>query len=157
MLPIPGLWHVQLNFLYMVMCMFYRNKKAMQQFSALYTHINHLRRHSISREKALFYYMEKLILQSFDTCIVALFLFHICNKCNIKADGKAEQYMQNLFLQQFLEHVENICTMAFLKNVCRDVNQYTFDHLKPPANACQSAVTSSSMDTSSFAANNQIP
>ena len=54
-LPIPGLWHVQLNFLYMVMHTFYGGEEAVQQFSALYTHINHLGRRNISREKALFH------------------------------------------------------------------------------------------------------
>jgi len=34
--------------------------------------------------------MEELILQSFNTYIIALFLLYIRNKCNIKADGKAK-------------------------------------------------------------------
>jgi len=72
---------------------FYRGKKATQQFLALYTYINHLGRCNIPREKALFYYIEELILQSFDACIVILFLLYIYNKYNIKADNKAERYM----------------------------------------------------------------
>ena len=70
----------------------------MQQFSALYTHINYLGRHNISREKAPFYYIKELILYSFNACVIALFLLHIRNKCNIKADGEAKQYIQNLSL-----------------------------------------------------------
>jgi len=46
----------------MVMRIFYGGKEATQQFLALYTHINHLGRCNIPREKAPFYYMEELIL-----------------------------------------------------------------------------------------------
>jgi len=69
---------------------FYRGKEATQQFSALYTYINHLGWRNIPREKAPFYYMEELILHSFNAYIVALFLVYIYNKYNIKVDGKAE-------------------------------------------------------------------
>jgi len=69
---------------------FYRGEEAMQQFLALYTYINHLGRRNIPREKALFYYMEELILHSFNAYIIALFLVYIHNKCNIKADGEAK-------------------------------------------------------------------
>ena len=74
----------------MVMRTFYRGKKAAQQFLALYTYINHLERRNIPKEKALFYYMEELILYSFNAYVVTLFLLYIRNKCNIKADGEAE-------------------------------------------------------------------
>jgi len=53
---------MRLNFLYIVIRTFYRGKEAAQQFLALYTYINHLRRRNIPREKALFYYIEELIL-----------------------------------------------------------------------------------------------
>jgi len=66
--------------------------------------------------------MEELILYSFDACVIALFLLYICNKCNIKVDGKAKQYIRNLSPQQFLEHVKDIYTAAFLRDVCRDAN-----------------------------------
>ena len=156
-LPIPGLWHVRLNFLYMVMRTFYGGEEAAQQFSALYTHINHLGRRNIPREKAPFHYMEELILHSFDARVVALFLLHIRNKCNIEADGEAEQYVRNLSPQQFLEHVEDIRIAAFSRDVCRDANQRTSDYSKPPANGRQPAATSSSTDTSSSTADNQVP
>ena len=42
--------------------------------------------------------MEELILYSFNACVVALFLLHIRDKCNIEVDSEAEQYMQNLSL-----------------------------------------------------------
>jgi len=82
----------------MVMHTFYRGKQAAQQFLALYTYINHLGRRNIFREKAPFYYMEELILQSFDAYVVILFLLYIYNKCNIKADSEAERYIRNLSL-----------------------------------------------------------
>ena len=72
------------------MCTFYRGEEAAQQFSALYTHINHLRRRNIPREKAPFHYMEELILYSFNARVIALFLLYIRNKYNIKADSEAE-------------------------------------------------------------------
>ena len=101
---------------------FYRGKEAAQQFLVLYTYINHLEQHNIPRKKALFYYIEELILYSFNAYIIALFLLYIRNKCNIKVDGEAKQYMQNLFPQQFLEYIKDIRTAAFLRDVCRDAN-----------------------------------
>ena len=77
----------------MVIHTFYRGEEAVQQFLVLYTYINHLRQYNILRKKAPFYYIEELILYSFDTCVIALFLLHIRDKCNIKADGEAEQYI----------------------------------------------------------------
>ena len=87
---------MRLNFLYIVIRIFYRGKETVQQFLALYTHINYLGRRNISKKKALFYYIKELILYSFNTYIITLFLLYIRNKCNIKADGEAKQYMQNL-------------------------------------------------------------
>ena len=77
----------------MVICIFYRGKEAAQQFLALYTYINYLKQRNISREKALFYYIEELILYSFNAYIIILFLLYIRNKCNIKVDGEAKQYI----------------------------------------------------------------
>jgi hypothetical protein len=82
----------------MVIRTFYRGKEATQQFLALYTYINHLGQRNIPREKAPFYYMEELILQSFNAYIITLFLLYIRNKYNIKADSKAKRYMRNLSL-----------------------------------------------------------
>jgi len=66
--------------------------------------------------------MEELILQSFNAYIVVLFLLYIYNKYNIEADGKAEQYIRNLSLQQFLEHIENIHITAFSRDIYHDIN-----------------------------------
>ena len=77
--------------------------------------------------------MEKLILYSFNARIIISFLLYIYNKYNIKADGKAEQYMRNLSPQQFLEYIKDICIAAFLKDICRNINQYILN-LKPLAN-----------------------
>jgi len=78
------------------MRIFYRGKEAAQQFLALYTYINHLERRNIPREKALFYYIKELILYSFNAYIIILVLLYIRNKCNIKADSEAKQYIRNL-------------------------------------------------------------
>jgi len=121
-LPILGLWYIRLNFLYIVIRTFYRGKEAAQQFLALYAYINHLGRRNIPREKAPFYYMEELILQSFNACIIALFLLYIHNKCNIKVDSKVERYIQNLSPQQFLKHIKDIRIAAFLRDVYRNTN-----------------------------------
>ena len=72
------------------MRIFYKGEEATQQFLALYTHINHLGRRNIPREKAPFYYIKELILHSFNACVVVLFLLHIRDKCNIEADGEAK-------------------------------------------------------------------
>ena len=106
----------------MVMRTFYRGKQAAQQFLALYTYINYLGWRNIPREKAPFYYIEELILQSFNAYIIILFLLYIYNKCNIKTDSKAKQYMRNLSPQQFLKHVKDIHTAAFLRDVCHNAN-----------------------------------
>ena len=98
--------------------------------------------------------MEELILQSFDARIVALFLLYIRNKCNIKADGKAKQYIRNLSPQQFLEYIKDIRIAAFLRDIYRNANRRTSDYLEPSTNARQLAVTSSSADILSSTANN---
>jgi len=112
---------------------FYRGKETTQQFLALYTYINHLRQRNIPKEKAPFYYIEELILYSFNAHIVALFLVYIHNKYNIKANSKAKQYIQNLSLQRFLEYIKNIHIAAFSRDICYNANQHTSD-LEPPAN-----------------------
>ena len=113
---------MRLNFLYIVIHTFYGGKEAVQQFSTLYTHINHLGRCNIPREKAPFYYIKELILYSFDIYVIALFLLHIYNKYNIEADNKAKQYIQNLSLQQFLEYIKDIYIAAFLRDVYYNAN-----------------------------------
>jgi hypothetical protein len=83
-----------------------------------------------------------------------LFLLHICNKCSIKADGEAERYMRNLSPQQFLEYIKDICTAAFLRDICCDANQYMFNYLEPLANARQPAAILSFIDILSSTADN---
>src|SRR5205807_1368381 len=92
---------------------------------------------------------------SFNTRVVALFLLYIRDKCNIKADSEAELYVRNLSPQQFLEHIKDIRTAAFLRDVCRDANQPTSNYSEPPTNARQPAATSSA-DTLSSAADNKV-
>jgi len=98
--------------------------------------------------------MEELILYSFNTRVVILFLLYICDKCNIKIDGEAEQYVRNLSPQQFLEYIKDIRIAAFLKDVCRDINQRILDYLKPLANRRQLIVISFSADILSSTTNN---
>jgi hypothetical protein len=98
--------------------------------------------------------MEELILQSFNAYIIALFLLYIRNKYNIKADGEAERYMRNLSPQQFLEHIKDIRTAAFSRDICRDANWRTSDYSEPSANAYQLVATSSSADILSSTTNN---
>ena len=43
-LPVPGLWHLQLNFLYTIIRTFFGGEQYVQQYSILYTHINHFGR-----------------------------------------------------------------------------------------------------------------
>jgi len=74
--------------------------------------------------------MEKLILYSFNTYIITLFLLNIYNKCNIKADSKAEQYIQNLSPQQFLKYIKDIRIATFLRNIYHNTNQRILDYLK---------------------------
>ena len=81
---------MRLNFLYIVIYIFYRGKEAIQQFLTLYIYINYLRQYNIPREKALFYYIKELILHSFNVCVIVLFLLYIYNKYNIEADSKAK-------------------------------------------------------------------
>ena len=95
-----------------------------------------------------------MILQSFNICIVVLFLLYIHNKYNIKVDGKAELYIQNLSLQQFLDHVKDIHIAAFSRDICRNTNWYISDHSELFTNIHQPAATLSSADTSSSTANN---
>ena len=154
MLPILGLQYMQLNFLYIVMCTFYKGKEAIQQFLVLYTYINYLGQYNIPREKALFYYIKELILYSFNICVIILFLLYICNKYNIKADSEAKQYIQNLSPQRFLEYIKDIHIAAFLRDICRDTNQYILDYLKLFTNKYQPAATSSFTDILSFITNN---
>jgi len=66
--------------------------------------------------------MEELILYSFNARVIVLFLLYICNKCNIKVDSEAEQYVRNLSPQQFLEYIKDIHIAAFLRDVYYDIN-----------------------------------
>jgi len=66
--------------------------------------------------------MEELILHNFNARVIILFLLHIRNKYNIKINGEAKQYMRNLSPQRFLKYIKNIRIIAFLKDVCHNIN-----------------------------------
>jgi len=121
-LPVPDLWHVRLNFLYMIMRTHFGSKKYSQQHSTLYTHMNHLEQRNIPAEKASFHHLEKLVLHSFNTHVVALFLTHISSQKDIKKAGAAEEYIQQLTPSQFLQHVENIRIAGFGQKIGHEAN-----------------------------------
>lgn len=121
-LPIPGLWHLRLNFLYMVMKAHFGGAKYAQQYSTLYTHMNHLGRRNIPVERAPFHHLEELVLHSFDARIVAIFLTQIRNTCDIKEVGAVEEYLRNLTPTQFLQHVEDIRVAGFGRDIGREAN-----------------------------------
>ena len=122
-LPVLGLQHLQLNFLYTIIRTFFSGKQYAQQYSTLYTYINHLGRRNISIERPLFYYLEELVLHSFNTCIVALFLTYIYNRLNIHEEGAVKRYIGFLTPKQFLQHIEDIRAAGFSSKVGRKANK----------------------------------
>lgn len=122
-LPVPGLWHLRLNFLYMVMKAHFGGAKYSQQYSTLYTHMNHLGRRNIPVERAPFHHLEELILYSFNARIVAMYLTQIRNKCDVKKKGAVEEYVRNLTPTEFLQHIEDIRIAGFGRNVGREANE----------------------------------
>jgi len=62
--------------------------------------------------------------------------------------------MRNLSPQQFLEYIKDIRTVAFLRDICRNINQRTSNYSELSTNARQPVVTSSSVDILSSTANN---
>jgi len=89
----------------------------------LYTHINYFGQRNIPIKHTSFYYFKELVLHSFNTHIMALFLINIQDKCDTEKVGEVEEYMRNLTLQQFLQFVENICIAGFGQEVGCDVNR----------------------------------
>ena len=59
-------------------------------------------------------------------------------------------------MQQFLEHIKDIYIVAFLKNICRDINQRILD-LELLTNGYQLVATLFSVYILSFTTNNQVP
>ena len=100
----------------------FSSKKYSQQYSTLYMHMNHLEQRNISAEKTLFHHLEKLVLHSFDVCVVALFLTQISSQKNIKKAETVEKYIQQLILFQFLQHVENIHIASFGQEIEYEAN-----------------------------------
>ena len=101
-LSVSDLWHVQLNFLYMIIRTHFSSKKYSQQHSILYTHMNHLEWRNIFVEKTFFYHLKKLVLHNFDIYIIVLFLTHIDSQKDIKKAETTKKYIQQLILFWFL-------------------------------------------------------
>jgi hypothetical protein len=73
-LPVPGLWHLQLNYLYMVIKIFNGGGKHAHDSSTLFYHIKVSNRRNMPIEKAPFHHLKELMLHSFDARVVTLFL-----------------------------------------------------------------------------------
>jgi hypothetical protein len=88
LLPVTGLWHLRLNYLKVIMRAFYGGKKYSDQYSTLYTQMNHLDRRNIPKESAPFHHMEELVLHSFDARILAMLYVKIGDKCDVKRKSR---------------------------------------------------------------------
>src|SRR5947207_10288152 len=97
----------------MIMRTHFSDKKYSQQHSTLYMHMNHLEQRNISAEKTFFHHLEKLVLHSFDICVVVLFLTHIGSQEDIEKAEAVKEYIWQLTLFWFLQHVENIHIAGF--------------------------------------------
>jgi len=74
----------------------FSSKKYSQQHSTLYMHMNHLEQRNTPAEKTFFHHLEKLVLHSFDTHVVVLFLTHISSQKDIKKTKTVKEYIQQL-------------------------------------------------------------
>jgi len=81
---------------------FFGGEQYAQQYSTLYTYMNYLGRRNIPIERPPFYYLEELVLHSFDACIVALFLTYIHGRLDIHEEGAVKRYIRSLMPEQFL-------------------------------------------------------
>ena len=122
-LPIPGLWHLWLNFLYIIIRTFFSSKQYAQQYSTLYTYINYLRQQNIPIKRPPFYHLKKLVLYSFNARIVTLFLTHIYNRLNIYKEGAVKRYIRSLTPKQFLQHIKDIHVAGFSSKVGHKANK----------------------------------
>jgi len=67
-----------------------------------------------------------LVLHSFNTRIVALFLIYICNRLNIYKEGAVKRYIRSLTPKQFLQHIEDIRVAGFSSKVGREANKLVY-------------------------------
>ena len=122
-LPVLGLQHLRLNFLYIIIRTFFGGKQYAQQYSTLYTYINYLGRQNIPIERPPFYHLKELVLHSFNTRIIALFLTHIRDRLNIHKEGAVKRYIRSLTPEQFLQHIKDIRAAGFSSKVGRKANK----------------------------------
>ena len=122
-LPVLGLQHFWLNFLYTIIRTFFSNKKYIQQYFTLYTYINHLRRQSIPIKRPPFYHLKELVLYSFNARIIALFLIYIRDRLNIYKKGIVKRYIRFLTPKQFLQYIKDIRATGFSSKVSREANK----------------------------------
>ncbi len=75
--------------------------------------MNYLGQRNILAKHAPFYYMEKLILHSFNACIVTLLYTQIKNSYNTKSPINIKQYLKSLSPQYLLTVIKNIYIAIF--------------------------------------------
>jgi len=122
LLPLPGLWHLRLNFLYLIMKTHFGGEGCAEQYSALYTHMNHLGRRNIPADKAPFHHMEELILHSFDARINALLLHRLHGKCDTKRADIVEHFLCGLDTEAIAAEVAALQSAVFGFDISREAN-----------------------------------
>ena len=126
-LPAPGLWHLRLNYLQMVLSNFYGGRKNSDQLSTLYPQINALNRQNIPKRKAPFHHMEDLILHSLDARIIGMLYTQIGKKCDPRSADSVGSYLSGLSTIEFQSVVDAIFQELFARevrekyaNICHD-------------------------------------
>jgi hypothetical protein len=114
-LPAPGLWHLRLNYLQMVLGSFYGGRKHSDQLSTLYPQINMLNRHNIPKKSAPFHHMEELILHSLDARIIGMLYIKIGGQCNIQSADNVSAYLAGLSLPEFQSLIDAIFEELFAR------------------------------------------
>lgn len=143
-LPVTGLWHLRLNFLYMIMRIFYGGAKTERQYSMLYPQINLLERRNIPADRAPFHHMEELILHSFDARIVAVFLRLIRGRCDIKNIESVRIFIRSLSPQQLIAYIAEIRQTVLEEAVIHEANRTV---ATSEQSRCSSASTTPAKDT----------
>jgi hypothetical protein len=126
-LPAPGLWHLRLNYLQLVLSCFYGSRKYFDQLSTLYPQINALNRHNIPKTKAPFHHMEELILHSLDARIIAMLYTQIEEKCDPRSADSVGCYLSGLSTIEFQSVIDAVFEGLFARevrakyaNICHD-------------------------------------
>lgn len=130
-LPVPGLWHLRLNYLYMVMKIFNGGGKHSDDPSSLFNHINILKRRNIPIEKAPFQHLEELMLHSFDARVVALFLVKLrdTTRLDLRSPEQVAVAIKALRPVQIWALVDEVRSAAFGWDIIGKANKIRQSHL----------------------------